>query len=292
MSTAVSSLDKEAPAPGFYRDLNFDEYASWDAVNASTLKGFSRTPAHVYYDLQHGGKEQTASLELGWLLHVAVLEPARFEASYVVPPRVDRRTKEGKATWAQFQAENHDKEFIDADDLQKILSMKKALLSHETAGPFFSGRGINEVSLLWHDKEYALKCKARVDRVGFVNEWPVVGELKIAKNASEREFGRAVYIYGYDVAAVHYLKGLETLVPIPDGNPFRRLVFFVVEHEPPHCVACYELDDASLEEGAIKRGRYMRQWRECVSSGIWPGYHAGIDYVSLPAWAFKNYVLD
>jgi len=101
-----------------------------------------------------------------------------------------------------------------------------------------------------------------------------------------------VQAYGYHVQAVHYLAGLESLVPIPAGNPFRRFVFFVVESEPPHCVAAYELDDAALNEGAIQRARYLQKWRECVESQVWPGYAPGIDYCSLPAWAFKNYVQD
>jgi hypothetical protein len=94
------------------------------------------------------------------------------------------------------------------------------------------------------------------------------------------------------VQAVHYLTGLEALYPIPDGNPFRRFVFFVVESEPPYLCACYELDDNALEEGASKRKRYLKTWRECVETGEWPGYPPGIDYASLPPWAFKIYQTD
>lgn len=279
-------------APGFYRDMPFDDYAAIDAVNASTLKGFSRTPAHVLHELQTGGKDRTPSLDLGWLFHVAVLEPERFESSFVVPPRVDRRTKVGKAIWAEFEAANPGKEFIDTADLEKILAMKKSLSAHPTAGPFFSGRGFNEVSILWEDREHGLIEKARIDRVGFINEWPIVGDLKIAKDAGLRAWERAVMLYGYDISAVHYLAGLETLVPVPAGNPFRRFVFFVVENEPPYLVACYELDDAAIQEGAIKRARYLRTWRQCVETQIWPGYGDGIGQCSLPAWAFKNYIQD
>ena len=281
-----------APAIGIHRNVSFDDYAAWDAVNSHLLNGFSRTPAHVLYDLQHGGKDRTAALDLGWLVHLAILEPDRFKSEIVVPPKVDRRTKVGKETWAQFQAANPGAQFVDADTMAKAKAMRDAVLAHPTAGPFFSGKGYNEISLLWEDEASGLLCKARIDRVGLIGEWPIVGDLKTARDASRRAFERSVNSYGYHVQAVHYLEGLQAIQPTPDGSPFRRLVFFVVESDPPHCVALYELDDLALDEGAGTRSRYMRTWKECVQTGQWPGYASGIDYASLPAWALRSYIQD
>jgi len=279
--------------PGLYKHLSFDDYAAWPAANASTLNGFSRTPAHVYYEMMHGGKERTPSLDLGWLVHLAVLEPERFAAEIVVPPKVDRRTKQGKATWAQFEAEHAEKIFVDAATFEKVKAMTFSLMSHETAAEFFvTNPGENELSFLWDDPEHGVRCKARTDRVGHIGEWPIIADLKTARNAARRDFERSIYTYGYDLQAAHYLSGLETLYPIPSGQAFRRFVFFVIESEPPYCCAAYELDDAALEEGRIKRSRYLRAWKQCIESGEWPGYPPGIDYASLPAWAFKNYIDD
>jgi exodeoxyribonuclease VIII len=282
------STEKEALEVGLYKNLSFDDYTAWEAVNASTLNGFSRTPAHVHHEMLHGGKERTPSLDLGWLVHLAVLEPDRFKAEIIVPPKVDRRTKVGKATWAQFQAEHAEKIFVDADTFGKVKAMAASLLQHETAAEFFQKNpGHNEVSVLWDDIELGIRCKSRIDRVGSIGDWPIVGDLKTARDAARRPFERSIYSYGYHVQAAHYLAGLETLYPVPSGNPFRRFVFFVVESEPPYCCAAYELDDAALDEGELIRNRYLRQWIECNQSGQWPGYPPGIDYASLPAWAFK-----
>lgn len=287
--TTTTTIETTPEKPGFYHDVDFGAYVSWDAANASTLAGFSKTPAHVLYDLQRGGKKRTPSLDLGWLLHLAVLEPERFESEIVVPPKIDKRYKEGKAAWAKFEAEHGGKQFVGIDAFGKVKAMARNVLEHETAGEFFRGHGYNEVSILWEDNEHGVLCKARIDRVAPIGEWPIVGDLKSAKDASRRAVERSIHMYGYDVQAAHYLAGLEAIVPIPAGNPFRRFVLFVVESEAPHCVACYELDDAALAEGAEKRSRYIRKWRECVESGNWPGYPAGIEYASLPPWAFKKW---
>jgi exodeoxyribonuclease VIII len=289
---AEAAKEEKALEPGLYRGIDFDTYAEWPAVNASILNGFSRTPAHVYYEMTHGGKKRTPSLDLGWYVHLAILEPERFEAEVIVPPKLDKRTKVGKAEWAKFEAANAGKLFVDAATHEKVTAMAESMRAHETAREFFSGKGQNEISIVWEDGATGLLCKARIDRVSTIGEWPIVGDVKSARNASRREFERSIHLYGYAVQAVHYLAGLETLYPIPDGAPFRRFVFFVVESEPPYCCACYELDDIALQEGELLRRKYLRAWKECTESGSWPGYAQGIDYASLPPWALKQYQTD
>jgi exodeoxyribonuclease VIII len=279
---------KPAPKPGFYRDIPFGEYVAWDAVNSHILTGFARTPAHVRHDLMHGGAEPTKSLDLGWLFHLAVLEPERFEADTVVPPKVDRRTKDGKATWERFQAANAGKQFVDSATLATVQRMKAAMNQHKSAHEFLSSRGVNEVSLVWEEPEVGVICKARIDRVGYIGEWPIVGDVKTARNAGRRAFERAIHDYGYHVQAQHYLAGLQRLAPIPEGQPFRRFVFPVVETEPPHCVIVYELDESALVLAEADRQKYLRTWRECVETGVWPAYGDGVDLISLPAWAFRS----
>jgi exodeoxyribonuclease VIII len=292
MNETASTPTIVTPEQGFHRLVPFDDYARWEAINSHMLNGLSKTPAHALYDLQHGGKERTKSLDLGWLFHVAVLEPSLFETEFVVAPKIDRRTKAGKQTWLEFIAEHPAAQAVDAETMEKVISMREELFAHPTAGPFFSGQGHNEVSILWQDREHDMRCKARLDRVGLINEWPVIGELKSARDASRRSFERSIVNYGYHISAYHYLAGLEVLQPRPQGHPQRRYIFFVVESEPPYCVACYDLDDSALAEAEIVRRRYMTTLKRCMSNGVWPGYPDGIEYVSLPAWAFKNWVDD
>jgi hypothetical protein len=231
-------------------------------------------------------------MDLGWLVHLGVLEPEQFKTDVVVPPKVDRRTKKGKSAWAKFEAANPDKLFFDASTHEKAAGMSKSMLEHETASVFFSGPGQNEISIVWVDAETELLCKARIDRVSMINEWPFVGDLKTARDASRSEFERAIHRYQYHVQAAHYLAGLETLYPIEAGAPYRRFGFFVVESSAPYCCACYELDDIAREEGERLRRKYLHKWKECTESGNWPGYAPGMDYASIPPWALKNYQTD
>lgn len=283
---------RECPNPGFYPGTPFETYGAWDALNFSTMNELRRTPAHCYHTLHSGGRESTAALERGHLFHMAALEPERYKAEVVVPPKFDKRYKEQKAKWAEWQAAHPESEWTYAkveEDAEAKL-MAASVLEHETAGLFFSGDGYNELAIVWDDKEHGIRCKALIDRVSAINEWPIAGDLKSSRDASRQPFEKSCAKYGYHVQAAHYLAGLEALSPIPAGAPFRRFIHFVVESAPPYLTAVYELDDAALDEGRLRRDRYMRKWAECTNSGIWPGYPAGIEYISLPAWAFKEWV--
>ncbi len=294
MSVAAEAptLRKIPVEPGIYRGVPFEEYFSWDAVNASMLKKFSKTPAHVRHWLDRGGDDDaTPSLDLGWLFHLAILERERFDDQVVVAPVVNKRTNIGKAQLAEFEARHAGKYVAEEKTFGQVRAMARALLSHEKAAPYFAEGG-SEISVVWDDKATGIRCKARVDHVAPLDGWPIVGDLKSAEDASPWAWERAVARYGYHISAVHYLEGLEALVPIPAGVPFRRFVHFVVESDPPHCVALYELDDAAREEGAIKRRRYLRQWKECTSTGRWPGYPTEIQVSTLPRWAFTDYHED
>lgn len=290
----IRAAQTPVPEPGLYPGVDFDTYASWDAASQTILNRFHRTPAHVLHEIQTGGKT-TSALELGWLTHLATFEPDRYKAEVVAAPPLDKRTKKGKQTWAELEAGNAEKLVIRFEDDQKARAMAKAVRAHPTASLFLSSRGRNEISMVWNEEiepGVIVKCKARLDRYAHINEWPILGDLKSTRNASRREFEKSIFNFGYDVQAVHYLSGLETLYPIAPGDPFRRFVFMAVESEPPHLCALYELDDDSLEEGSRKRSVYLRKWVECVESGSWPGYPDGIQTASLPAWAFKNWIDD
>lgn len=277
--------------PGIHRGIPFDAYASWDAANSHQLGVISRrTPAHAFWEATHGGAERSDSLDLGWLVHLAVLEPDRYAAEIVVPPKVDRRTKAGKALWAEWEAAHPAAMLVDEGQQAKVDAIRSSLLGHPTAWEFLSGPGSNELSLVWEESNTA--CKARIDRVGKIGEWAVVGDLKTTRNAALRAVERDIHAYGYHIQAAHYLAGLEALAPQPPGNPRRRFVWLVVETEPPYLTAVYEIDDSALDEGEARRQRALRAWRTCRESGVWPGYPDGIELASLPPWAFKELLPD
>jgi hypothetical protein len=271
-----------APAPGLHRGLAYDEYARWDAVHHSILRHFNRTAAHAREAIVNPA-DQTEALFLGHSAHVAILEPARFEAEFVAAPKFDKRTNEGKRGWAAFQEEHAGQTCILQEEHETCLRMRDATWSHATAAELLKGPGLNEVSALWVDPETGRPCKARIDRLTTLAGWPVVVDLKTTRNAARSAFARDIHNFHYHQQGALYVDGLDVLAPHQ-----RKFVFLAVEKERPYAVAVYELEEDALQLGRDEYRKHLAAYDECVRTNRWPAYGDGLDYVSLPTWAFRS----
>lgn len=266
--------------PGLYPGLSYEEYQGLDAVNHSLLEPFRRTPAHAREAILHP-KEPSDAMALGQAFHVLVLEPAKFVARYVVPPKVDRRFKEGKATWAAFEASNPGKLLLAADEMEACERMRDSVMSHPMASEFLGHAVAREITFLWDelvDGEPVL-CKGREDLIAPNGGWAWIINLKTTKNAAERPFQSDVYKFGYHRASAWYRRGLATLKPAE-----RRVAYIAVETEPPYCVAVHELDTRALEQGEREMLGFLTQYVTCKKTNEWPGYDPGLSLIDLPAY--------
>ena len=270
---AIASL-----APGLHRDIPMADYLAMDGVSASLLHVLaSSTPAHARVYMTQP-REDTTALIVGEAAHYAILEPELFGSRYLLPPDVDRRTKDGKAEWAAFVAANPSGVALVHDEYHRALAMAEAVRAHSEAGRYLYGRGLNEVTALWDDDGIA--CKARPDRVAAVDEWTWIVDVKTCRSASPHGFAKAIADYGYHQKAAWYVDALNALDPRE-----RRFLFVAVEKEPPFAVALYELTDEAIGQGRAQNAAALATYRECRESGVWPGYPSGVEFLDLPKWA-------
>ena len=283
--TRTNAEKAAALAPVMRGDVSAADYHAGPGVSRSDLVAFNVTPRHYKH---HKAKpwKPTAAMELGRLTHMAVLEPEKFAASIILAPDVDRRTKEGKKTWAEFLEAAKGKEICDPDDLVRIRGMKAAIMEHPAAHALLMGADSKrEVSLYWKDKETGLLCRCRPDVLRFDG---IIPDLKTCEDASPEEAAKACWNFGYDLEATHYTAGLHAVAGI-EPRPFP---FVFVESKPPHCIAVYVLDNDALEFAEKRRRKLLRKIAECVAADKWPGYPDKIQSLSLPAWAMKTAAND
>lgn len=282
---ALRAGEAPPPAPGpdektgVFRGLSFSQYCALPGVNHSTLERVRRSPAHAREEALRP-KEPTQALALGHAFHVRLLEPARFPLEYVVGPTINRRTKIGRRTWARFEQEHPDQFVLDACEAALYDRMAAAVLEHPVAGELLRSRGAAELAFVWRDDETGLLCKGRVDRLAELNGWPFVVDVKSARDASERAFSADMARYGYHRQLSYYREGLNVLRPVP-----RRVAIIAVEKEPPFACAVYELAERALEQGEREFREALRRYRQCLETGVWPGYQDELGLIDLPAWA-------
>jgi hypothetical protein len=240
-----------------------------------------RSPAH-YQEYVTNPPEPTPAMQLGTAFHIALLEPDNFGKSFVVAPKFDRRTKEGKAAAEAWEAENAGKTALTPDQMATIEQMVVSVRNHAGAARLLAN-GLAEMSGFWVDQETGIECKCRPDFLMLEGE-TITGivDVKTCCDASIDGFARAIATLGYDVQAAFYQDGLKALT----GRtiPF---YFITIEKEPPYAVAAYKASDQVIEVGRAKYRAALQLLKWCRENDRWPTYQPNgeIEEISLPRWA-------
>ena len=232
-------------------------------ISKSGLDQIAKSPLHYWerYLNPNHVETSTAALEFGSAFHTAILEPIEFEHMYAVAPKVDRRTKDGKQAWAEFELENMGKKIISSDDYQIIQGMQASILNHHEASILLSAKTHVEQVFTHQDK----KCKP-----DFLTSHNIICDLKTTEDASPWGFGRSAHKYRYDVQAAFYMDILEA-----NGMNVQGFAFIAVEKKPPFAVGVYVIEDEDVQRGREKYQENYATWKECKESGIWKGYGMG-----------------
>lgn len=263
---------------GIYENLSREDYDAIDRMHWSTAKQFSRSPQHVLEMLRSKQQDKDA-FRFGRCEHLAVLEPDEFEKQVRVWRGGDRRTKEGKAAWADFEAASVGKEILDDEEHRKCVLMARAIRGNPLAAKYVTG-GKAEVTVLWDHHAFdgtVIQCKARLDYVG-----RALVDLKSARSASPRGFSKACWDYCYHGQSSMYRDGW-----IAAGGEPLPFVLLPVEKEPPFANQPYIIPPGVLERGRATYHAFMNQLATCQRTGSWPGYGARELELELPAWTYN-----
>jgi hypothetical protein len=267
--------------------MSAEQYHSHPAVGHSGLVRIMRSPAH-YENMRTNPPEPTPAMRLGTAFHTALLEPEKFGQTFVMAPKFDRRTKEGKAAAEVWEAENVGKTTLITEQMTAIESMALSVTHHAGAARLLaSGRA--ETSTFWIDQETGIECKCRPDFLSMEGEIVTsIVDVKTCCDASAEGFSRAIASLGYDVQAAFYQDGIKAVAGVT--VPF---YFIAVEKEAPYVVAAYKASDEMIEVGRAKYRGALQLLKWCQSNKCWPGYQPNgeIESIDLPRWA-ANFNMD
>lgn len=272
------------PEPGVYANVPAEVYHRWDAISNSRLGLLDRSPAHLAESLRTPKPSSPAQV-LGTITHCAVLEPADFDKLYVAGPEGDKRTKDVKAAYEALEAQYGEDYVLRPKDHALCVGVRESFRRKVRANALLTGRGENELSLVWIDPMTGRKCKARLDRRSPDIAGGAIVDLKSTRDARKRPFAKALYQYGYHRQGAMYLDACRVL-----GIEAQHYVIAAYEKEPPYPVALYRLDDGTLDAGMVDFLRLMRLYDECATKNEWPtapSYPDTIEDIAIPSYAFE-----
>lgn len=241
------------------------EYRSHPAVSRSDLMKFKKSPLHYKYSIENPADDKAPALIFGAACHKYILEREDFDAEFAIAPNVDRRTKEGKAAWAEFVDSCGEKSVISEEDFEKIREMAKAVDAHPIAGQLIKGE--HEVSLFWTDSETGEECKVRPDCIHKEEAKTMIIDYKTTTSCDDGAFEKSCRKYGYKLQAGMYREGFFQ-------NFFEdaTFVFIAQEKDAPYAVRVYQCTDEYMNEGFDEYRALIGLYHECKIQDNYHGY--------------------
>lgn len=279
---------------GLYPNIPFADYVKIEAKNNSYLGKMVSCPAGALVE-----QEETEALSFGRALHTFVLEgESVFVEEFVVAPKVDRRTKVGKAIWAEFQLNNVGKSLVTQDEKDSLPEIDLAIRSHPIAREMLEGCKAVEQTIVWKDRETGILCKGRIDILPPDDKRTLV-DLKSTTDASRRAFEYfSANKYHYARQGAFYLDGINTIYQKDLDNItaysdnlnsiYDNFTFIAVEKKPPYKVGVFTLSDDFIEGGRKRYKKLLNLDQKCKAENHYPNYESGIVEVLEPPMFYMN----
>ena len=261
-----------------------EEYHSSGYLGKSKLMKILDCPAKFKYALEHPPKP-TPTLEFGTAVHMAVLEPEKFnEKYYVLPEDFNLRTNANKEIYQSVLDKGQTP--ISFADYEKVMGMCRSV--HKTRYADTLLKGEHEMSYYWTDKLTNVKISCRPDSRRDIRKGVegLIVDLKTCTNADTDSFMRDAVKFGYDIQAAQYKEGCELYYGYP-----HKFAFVAVEKEPPYAVNLLVADDFFIQRGKDRFRECLGLVKHCTDTDNWWGYNGEdgeLNALGLPAYLLKE----
>jgi hypothetical protein len=281
-------------APGSYSNIENTDYhrnanlLPGPSISASGLKTLlAKSPRHFWFDSplnpDRPAEKDKPHFSVGKAAHDMLLLSERWPTCYhVLPEDFNANATKAQKEWhaERDAARDAGKTVLTFDQAREVEAMCAALKANKLAHAALSN-GESEVTLCWQDAETGVWLRARPDFLPHKRR--IIPDLKTAADASPKGFQRTIANFGYAQAAALYLDGIKAVF----GDEPTNWIHVVMEKEPPHVVALYELPSEDIGRGRWLNRRAIRIFADCLSSGRWPGYADEPVMLGLPGWERK-----
>ena len=273
-------LDAPLTEPGLY-NIPADQYHA-DPVEGGSLSSHGirdllppSCPALYRHNRDHPAAPKK-EYDLGHAAHKLVLHTG---PELVLVDRDRWDTNEVKAQLAEIRAAGGVP--LKRKDWDAVHAMADQIRAHPIAGRLLRPElGKAEQTIVWRDESTGVWCRAMLDWMGVTLVGaPLLLDYKTAECAHPATFARSAGSYGYDIQEAHYEDGYQAVVGVVP-----LFLFVVQEKEPPYLVTVAQLDAADVDRARAVCRAGCAVYRDCTTSGLWPGYGSDIAQISLPKY--------
>jgi len=238
----------------------------------------NHSPAHALESMQN--HTDSAAMKIGRAAHCLVLEGEQvFNDQYAAAPECDRRTKEGKAVYAEFIASLNDREALTVIELELITALALVLKTNGLTKHLFID-GQPEVSAFGQIN--GVDIKGRFDY--YHPEEQIIIDLKTCLDASPEAVKKYIVKYGLHIQQYVYSELHRNIT----GNKPADFIFVMVEKSAPFGVAAFRLKPEAVVLAKDEVEKALDIYQQCKASGIWPAYPETVQEIDLPPWYYSQ----
>lgn len=252
------------------QNVEDDAYHKLDLVSSSGIKSFQKSPAHFQASKNYVRKPSKA-LDLGTLIHCAVLEPEKFKKTYTHFDG-DKRTN----AYKDFSNLHPTKKIVSSEDYFLAIELVEQIAKHDVASNLLSGC-LMEKTILFTDEETGLGCKSRFDAINV--EKGLIVDLKTTEDARPWNFASSCAKYDYHIQQAFYTMAAHSI-----GMKVDDFVFIAVEKERPYGIGCYRLSKIDVEQAHMIVRTSLHGFKKCIEDNSWPSYTSQIVELELPRY--------
>lgn len=237
-------------------------------LSYSSLKEFAKSPAH-YIQYLNAKKEPSKEMNFGSLVHCMLLYSQQFTEFFAVAPDVDRRTKDGKATWEIFVASAGDKIVVTGEDVDTANEIAARIFSNTDAKKAI--HSCTEFEKEWSTIINGLPFRGFID--GCADDY--VLELKTTSDGNPKTFIKDFHnrMYYMQAALYHHATG-------------KQLQYLVVETKSPYNFFLAPISQEYLDYGWSEVQKLTDSFNTCMVLNSWDAgyeFHGPVS-LNLPQW--------
>lgn len=297
-------------------------------VSASKLTALFDSPRKFHREYVLGKKKTTPAMVAGSLIHMAILEPERYAATYVEPPKPEqfpgRRIlyttqdlKEELKTLNLPTSAPVKKDLVarllgDPRHDQNILVWDNVLLEAQEGGKTMiteaDGEMVREAkaAVLAHPWASQALIGGQFEQLGWIVHDRTKVIITFRMDYYLAEMGRSKIPVVLDLKKVRSCHPGKFQSMLASENKFIQASVYVdavkaltgktpvfawvgVEGGEPYTCEVYSADVGLLELGRLAYEKTIDRYLECLETNTWPGYSNGeVINVSLPSWKFRE----
>ena len=266
---------------GIIDDLDIQEYHFTDAKSAHNLMDFILWCGEGSVSQDEKPTKETPLMLEGSLIHQK-MQFQEHESRFALAPDVDRRTKAGKAEFAEFESQLGHRKAISRAQLDMAKGCMDAAWSHPVARLFLEN-GEMERSGFCEIMGVPVKARPDIDcsHIPASENFPALVDIKTRKvrGANEDAWLKDFYHTGLYIQA-----GLQILVWRELGYHVDEYFHLLVERGSPYCVNVIKLPPAWKSVCILQVHNAIEKLKSWLSNGSPKSYGLEMKTLAFPEW--------